>query len=60
MFHDESCHFFRKVLLLNNVVKEFASLTVFEHKEANLVPLPNFIELNDIWMVLKKDKKILG
>ena len=46
------------MLLLNDVVEELSSFAEFEHQKADLIPFPNFVKLDNIWMVLKKIKQI--
>jgi hypothetical protein len=38
-------------------VEEFTSLAVFENQEADLVPLPDLVELDDVGMVLNRTKR---
>jgi hypothetical protein len=37
-------------------VKKFTALAIFQDKETDLIPLPYFVELDDVGMILKKDK----
>ena len=52
LLHDKGSHFFRKIFLVDDVVKQFTTLAVLKYKEADLVPLPDLVQLNDVWMIL--------
>jgi hypothetical protein len=38
-------------------VEELTALAILQDEETDLIPLPNFVELDDVGMILKKDKK---
>ena len=52
LLHDVGCHFFREKLFVDDVVEEFSTLTILQDKEADFVPLPDFVQLDDVWVVL--------
>lgn len=51
LLHDEGSHILRQVPLLNDVVEQFSSLAIFQNEEAHVVPLPNLVQLYDVWVV---------
>ena len=44
------------MLFLNDVVEKLSSLAVLEDQEANFIPLPDFVKLDNVWVVLQKIK----
>ena len=52
LLHDVCCLLFIQVLLLENVVKQFATRAVFEDEEAHTLPFPHLVELDDVRVVL--------
>ena len=43
---------FRQILLLDNVMEKLSTFAELKDQEANVVPLPDFVKFNDIWMIL--------
>lgn len=49
--HDIRGMFFRQVFLLDDVMEKLSTLAVLQYQETDIVPLPNFVKLDDIWMI---------
>ena len=52
LFHDERGLFFRQIFLLDDVVEELTAFAKFKHQEADIVPLPNLVKFDDVWVIL--------
>jgi len=52
LLHDIGCLLFIQVLLLENVVEQFAARAVFKDEEAHALPFPHLVELDDVRVVL--------
>jgi len=51
LFHDISGKILGEVLVFDDVLEELATLTVFQNQKADLVPLPDFVQLDNVWVI---------
>lgn len=51
LVHDLGSLALGQMLTLKNEVEEFATFAVLENKEADIVPFPDFVQLDYIWMI---------
>jgi hypothetical protein len=56
LLHDHGCLSLGQVLLVDDVLEKLATLAVLEHQETDVVPLPDFLQLDDVWVILYVEK----
>ena len=54
--HNHGCFFLGEVLAVEDEVEELATLAVLKHKEAHVVPLPDLVQFDYVWVVLNNEK----
>ena len=53
LLHNKGCSFLGKIFLLDYVMEQLASLAKFKNQKANIVPFPDLVELDYVWMILE-------
>lgn len=51
LFHNICCNFFRKILFINNKLKELSSIAIFKHQKTYFIPFPYLIQLYNVWVI---------
>lgn len=51
LIHYEGCLVLSQKFVVDDVLEQLTSFAVLENQEANFVPFPNFVELDDIGMI---------
>ena len=55
LFHDAGSFALTQVFPLNNEVEQFTTIAIFQDEEADVIPFPDLVQLDDIWVILKDE-----
>ena len=54
LLHYEGSNVLRQKLLVDDVMEQFSTFAILKNEETDFVPFPDFVEFDDVGMVLYK------